>query len=71
MSSLDFHIDDKNLNVTLFNKVDYKVEALRLAVSMHEPILADGKHDVDKVADQILKLSDRFLDHFRNNGHRH
>lgn len=64
----DFQLDERNLNVTLFNKVDYKVEALRLAVNMHEPILSDGKQDIDKVADQILKLSDRFLEHFRNNG---
>lgn len=67
----DSQIDDRNINATLFNKVDYKVEALRLAVSMHEPILSDGKQDIDKVADQILSLSNRFLDHFRANGQRH
>lgn len=70
MMSVEISIDEKSPSVTLFNKVDYRVKSLELAVSMFEPLRSDDARSVDDVAACVLKLADRFLEHFRN-GNRH
>ena len=63
--SVELNVDERNANLTLFSKVDYRVKALELAVSLHEPVRCDGQQNVDAIAAQVLALADRFLEHFR------
>lgn len=59
----------KSINITTFNKVDHRIEALRLAVSLHDRIPIGENVDQkarDCLSDSIIQLSERFLEHLRN-----